>query len=431
MFKSVIYSVGLIIVLSLFASSQPFAQNIVGPCPDDWERPFEPDPELYPFASNCFEHELGTLHYVDEGDADSDHTILFVHGNPSWSIFFQTPMIAMIEDGHRVLSLDMLGFGLSDKPSTDDFGYRPRDHAAVFEEWVLALDLTNITLVVHDWGGPTGLGIAGRQPDRIANIVITNTWAWDLTEDDEAYENYHALVNWGTAALEVGDALMESCIVTRNNSQEVALAYDPSLGDLYDRVLKTYRTVWFDPETSEPLTLDICNPTIIYAQSILGDAEFLRDVEAGLVNLVGKPYSLVTGRADTLFGELHYIEGVATRCPEGTTPVCDPEMLAAGASCDEEFSGEETILGANISLIPTVMLDNLALSSQRISREAYVCRVDGEPVLPYVDRFIELLGEDNLVSLYTPAFPRHFVAAYPEGQESIEQAILDLLNVDE
>jgi hypothetical protein len=85
-----------------------------------------------------------------------------------------------------------------------------------------------------------GLGMAGRQPDRIANIVITNTWAWDLPEDDDD-GLYHALINWGNTALEVGDSLTESCLVPRNNSQGIALAYDPDQGELYDRVLK--RTV--------------------------------------------------------------------------------------------------------------------------------------------------------------------------------------------
>jgi haloalkane dehalogenase len=430
MVKSVISSFWLVIVLSLFASGQAFAQNSVGPCPDDWERPFEPDPELYPFASNCFEHELGILNYVDEGDVDSEHTILFVHGNPSWSILHQAPMIAMIEAGHRVVSLDMLGFGLSDKPSSDEFGYRPRDHAAILEEWVVALDLTNVTLVVHDWGGPMGLGMAGRQPERIANIVITNTWAWDLPEDDDD-GLYHALIKWGNVAIDQGDALIESCLVPRNNSQGIALAYDPDQGELYDRVLETYRAAWFDPETGAALWPDICEPTVIYAQSILGDPEFLQEVEAGLANLVGTPYAMVTGRADTLFGELHYIEDGETRCPEGTTPVCDPDMLWPGSSCDADFSAENGLLNVDLTSIPTFALDNAALGAASTSLEAYVCRVDGEPVLPYVDQFIELLGSENLVSVYTPAFPRHFVAAYPEGQESIEQAILDVLNIDE
>jgi haloalkane dehalogenase len=430
MFKFVICSVGLITILSLFTSSQAIAQNTVGSCSDDWERAFEPDPELYPFASNCFEHELGTLHYVDEGDSDSDHTILFVHGNPSWSILHQGPMIAMVEAGHRVLSLDMLGFGLSDKPSSDDFGYRPRDHSAILEEWVVALDLQNVTLVVHDWGGPMGLGMAGRQPDRVANMVITNTWAWDLPEDDTD-GLYHALINWGNTALEVGDALTESCLITRNNAQGIALAYDLDQGELYDRVLKTYRAAWFNPETGAALWPEICEPTVIYAQSILGDPEFLKEVEAGLANLIGKPYALVTGRADTLFGELHYIEDGETRCPEGTTPVCDPDMLWPGSSCDADFSAGNGLLNVDLTSIPTFALDNAALGAARTSLEAYVCRVDGEPVLPYVDRFIGLLGEEHLVSLYTPAFPRHFIAAYPEGQASIENAIVDLLTIGE
>jgi hypothetical protein len=271
--------------------------------------------------------------------------------------------------------------------------------------------------------------MAGRQPDRIANIVITNTWAWDLSEEaDDGL--YHALINWGRTALEIGAELTESCLITRNNAQGIALAYDASQGQLYDRVLETYRAAWFDPETGAALWPEICEPTVIYAQSILGDPEYLADVEAGLANLVGKPYAMVIGRADTLFGELHYIEGGETPCPEGTTPVCDADMLWPGSSCDADFSAESGLLDVDLTMIPTFALDNAALGAASTSLEAYVCRVEGEPVLPYVDQFIELLGRENLVSVYTPAFPRHFVAAYPEGQESIEQAIVDLLNSD-
>lgn len=136
-----------VISLSLSLSTNINAQANTGSCPDDWERRFEPDPELYPFSSNCFIHEMGVLHYVDEVHQESEHTILFVHGNPSWSILHQAPMQAMIEEGYRVVSLDQFGFGLSDKPSPEVFDYTPRQQSIILEELVTALDLQNITLV--------------------------------------------------------------------------------------------------------------------------------------------------------------------------------------------------------------------------------------------------------------------------------------------
>jgi haloalkane dehalogenase len=426
MSKSHILKVALLIGVVLSLAGGVLAQDNTGDCPDNWERFFEPDPELYPFESNCFVHELGVLHYVDEGDEDSENTILFVHGNPSWSILHHSPMQAMIEAGHRVISLDNFGFGLSDKPSPDDFGYTPRDHSDVLEQLVIALDLQNITIVVHDWGGPIGLGMAGRQADRIANIVITNTWAWDVSEEDPTGV-YHSLINWGNTSIAMGEALGDTCLMPRTTAQGTALAYDNEQGELYDRVLATYRAPWFAPETGEPYVEWACDPTAIMAQSILGDPEYLQEVEDGLANLIGKPFAMVIGRADPLFGELHAIEGTERRCPDNTVLVCDAEMLSSLASCSDSLPMMTGELSSNLASIPASMMDNFALMAERSNQEAYVCRIDNEPVLPYVDRFVELLGDNNLVSLYTLTYPRHFIANYPEGNAAIVDALDDLL----
>lgn len=79
-------------------------------------RPFEVDPEDYPFASRVFRTAFGRIHYFDEGPRDADETILMVHGNPTWSFLYRNIAKAMIEDGHRVIALDHLGMGMSDVP---------------------------------------------------------------------------------------------------------------------------------------------------------------------------------------------------------------------------------------------------------------------------------------------------------------------------
>jgi haloalkane dehalogenase len=43
-----------------------------------------------------------------------------------------------------------------------------------------ALDLRDITLVAHDWGGPIGLGAVLERADRLSRLVLLNTWAWEL-----------------------------------------------------------------------------------------------------------------------------------------------------------------------------------------------------------------------------------------------------------
>lgn len=131
-------------------------------------RPFA---DLYPFQPHFLETEAGALHYVDEGPRDAP-VILCVHGNPTWSLLYRQ-VVQRFRRTQRVIAIDHLGCGLSDQPR--EFGYRFTDHARNLEQLVVELDLTNITLIVHDWGGPIGMTMAARQRERIARLVLTNT----------------------------------------------------------------------------------------------------------------------------------------------------------------------------------------------------------------------------------------------------------------
>lgn len=128
----------------------------------------------YPFQSNFLEVDGGGMHYVDEGPRRAD-PIVCVHGNPTWSFLFRR-IVRTFRDTHRVVAPDHIGCGLSDKPQ--HWTYRLADHVANLETLVLALDLSNITLVMHDWGGAIGMGFARLHPHRIARIVVANTAAF-------------------------------------------------------------------------------------------------------------------------------------------------------------------------------------------------------------------------------------------------------------
>jgi pimeloyl-ACP methyl ester carboxylesterase len=135
------------------------------------------DRSLYPFATRRFATAHGELSYVDEGRGSP---ILLVHGTPSWS-FEWRHTIASLSKSHRVIAPDHLGFGLSDKPI--DVPYTPADHAGRLLAFVRALDLSDVTLVVHDFGGPIGLGAMLAEPERVRSLVVMNTWAWPHAGD--------------------------------------------------------------------------------------------------------------------------------------------------------------------------------------------------------------------------------------------------------
>ncbi len=129
---------------------------------------------LYPFPSHTFETPAGRIAYLDEGPREAP-VLLCVHGNPTWS-FLWRDVVAAFRGTHRVVAPDHLGCGLSDKPQ--GWSYRLADHVDNLARLVAHLDLRRITLLVHDWGGPIGLGAALREPDRVERLVVTNTGAF-------------------------------------------------------------------------------------------------------------------------------------------------------------------------------------------------------------------------------------------------------------
>ncbi|MFT7668788.1 MAG: pimeloyl-ACP methyl ester carboxylesterase [Planctomycetota bacterium] len=128
----------------------------------------------YPFESNFLQTRAGLLHYIDEGDKNAP-PVLCIHGNPTWSFYYRRIAKEFRSDS-RVIAPDHIGCGLSEKPQ--DWSYELADHIANLEQLVLDLDLKDITLVVHDWGGAIGCGVAVRHPERFKRIFVMNTAAF-------------------------------------------------------------------------------------------------------------------------------------------------------------------------------------------------------------------------------------------------------------
>ena len=127
----------------------------------------------FPFAPHHHNINGFEMHFVDEGRGEP---IVLVHGDPTWGYLYRT-FIPSLSQHRRCIVPDQMGMGKSGTPQ-DPYPYRLRHHIANLETLLLNLDLHDMTLVLHDWGGPVGLGFATRHPQRIKRLVLMNTWAF-------------------------------------------------------------------------------------------------------------------------------------------------------------------------------------------------------------------------------------------------------------
>jgi haloalkane dehalogenase len=125
----------------------------------------------YDFEANYADIDGLRMHYVDEG---SGSPVVCFHGEPTWAFLYRKVARLLIDAGHRVVAVDMPGFGRSDKP-TDRRWYSYDRHVEHVAGVLDALDLRDATVVVQDWGGPVGLRWAVERADRVGRLAILNT----------------------------------------------------------------------------------------------------------------------------------------------------------------------------------------------------------------------------------------------------------------
>ena len=113
------------------------------------------------------------LHHLDEGPRDAA-PVLLLHGNPTWCYLYRHMIPGLVARGHRVLALDLMGMGRSDKPSDQDV-YTMDRHADWVGQWLVGQDLADATLFCQDWGGTLGLSVLPDHGDRFARVVASNT----------------------------------------------------------------------------------------------------------------------------------------------------------------------------------------------------------------------------------------------------------------
>lgn len=241
-------------------------------------RPSWVDDDLYPFESHFVELDGHVVHYVDEG---SGPILLMLHGNPTWSFVYRE-VITALRGRFRCIALDYPGFGLS--VAALDYGYQPDDHAAVVVAFLDRLELSKLTLVAHDWGGPIGLYAAEQRPDKFERLVLANTWAWPV--NGELRAEMASRVMGGPIGRELirrvnlfVNALIPAGHRRRKVSQPEMTHYRQALA-----------------------TRERRNACAILPGAIIDSREFLADIEDHLTLLDQLPTLIVWADADVAFG---------------------------------------------------------------------------------------------------------------------------------
>jgi haloalkane dehalogenase len=238
--------------------------------------PFDIPYELFPVDHKFLEIDGARLHYVDEGQGE---TLLLLHGNPTWSFLYRK-IIQDLRSNFRCIALDYPGYGLSSAPA--GYGFTPREHSAILERFVDTLGLKDLTLMVQDWGGPIGLGLAGRRPELVRRMIIGNTFAWPLN-DDERVQRFSGLM---------GGPIGRSFTFAFNFVPRVFFARGFAK-KLNPEVMKMYLAPW--RKRSRRL------PAVIAPKNLIAASAYLTEVEAGLKNIADRPALIVWGAKDFAF----------------------------------------------------------------------------------------------------------------------------------
>jgi len=226
------------------------------------------------------------MHFVDEGRGEP---IVLIHGDPTWGYLYRT-FIPILSQHRRCIVPDHMGMGKSGTPR-EAYPYRLRHHVANLEALLLHLDLHQMTLVLHDWGGPVGLGFATRHPDRIKRLVLMNTWAF---------------APWPGGPLPrllelIRSERGERFVLEKNGYLEPALVgttHRPE--NLTKTVLDAYRAPFPTPESRLAL---LCWSRDIPVHETDPSYPEMKRIEEGLVRFTGTPTLLVWGMRDPVLPE--------------------------------------------------------------------------------------------------------------------------------
>ena len=175
----------------------------------------------FPFTPHYIEVNGLRIHYVDEGKGE---TILCLHGEPSWSFLYRK-MITPMSEKHRVIAMDFVGFGRSDKFAERE-AYTFNMHLDTLMGFIKAMDLEQITVVVQDWGGLIGLAAVAHMPEYFARLIIMNTFLpTGKSKPSEAFLAWRSYVE-NHPDLQIGRSILGGMAHPENITKEVVAAYE-------------------------------------------------------------------------------------------------------------------------------------------------------------------------------------------------------------
>ncbi len=266
----------------------------------------------YNFQPHYIDIDGLRMHFVDEG---SGAPILLLHGEPTWSYLYRK-LIPPLASSMRVIAPDLIGFGRSDKPTDRDF-YSYESHVRAVAGFVRALNLSDITVVVHDWAGAIGLRGAVEDEKRFARLVLLNT---GLFSGSDRWPT-PGFMEWRNFAERVGLDLPVGTIVQ-----------SATLTPLPPDVLAAYEAPFPLPESKMGAAMF---PLLVpLKKEDPGAAEMLRTREA--LSRWAKPALVYFSDSDPVFPP-----GVAKAMARLIPTAGEPEILPGASHFLQEDKGEE------------------------------------------------------------------------------------------
>ncbi|MEN0049915.1 MAG: alpha/beta fold hydrolase [Bacteroidota bacterium] len=269
------------------------------------------DTTFYPFDSKFLQLSAGKMHYVEEGEGD---VLLFVHGTPTWSFLYRD-FIKMFSKSHRCIAIDHLGFGLSEKHQS--FLGTPKFHAENLSEFIQKKGLKNITLIVHDFGGPIGIAAGIKNASSIQKVILFNSWLWAIRQDKAIQKADKVINSWLGKFLYLNLNFSSKSLLKKGFSNKKNLSKQ-----VHQHYIKPF------PTKNSRL------PLLKLAKALVGESNWYQQQWEQLNVIADRKWLILWGEKDDFF-DISYLKKWADFLPN-----VEKKVLSCGHFVQEEKTSE-------------------------------------------------------------------------------------------